>query len=177
MFCSVKKVGLLLVILLLVKCAPSQPPLQSQRPVQGLIKQFPDNSRYFIIYTLPDFFPQDIPVYPGGVMQKGFVYQERDMDLIFKTSDSIEDIIRFFETKSGELRWSIERNMPDPAANHQTFTLALTFKDSFVETFRYLAARGHIFAAQHTGIYLVIRIVESTNSPFTFIIQQIRTGS
>ena len=177
MYYSVKKVKLLMVLLLFVNCASNQPSFQPRRPVQGLMKQFPDNSPYFIIYTLPDFFPQDIPVYPGGVMQMGFVYQERDMDLIFKTSDSIEDIIRFFETKSGELHWSIERNMSDPAADHQTFTLPLTFNDNFVETFQYFTVRGNIFVAQHTGKYFVSRIIETADSPFTFIIQQIRTGS
>ncbi len=157
-------------------CAPNRP-IQPRGPVQGLIKQFPDNSRNFVIYTVPNFFPGEIPLYPNGAILKGFVYDERDMDLIFRTTDSVERIVQYFESRGAELKWTVNRNMVDPAADHQTLSLPLRFKENIVETFQYNANRGHIFAARRDGKFLVCRIIDTADSPYTIIVQHIRTGS
>ncbi len=160
----------------LVRLAPNRP-IQPHGPVQGLLKQFPNNSRHFVIYTVSNFFPEEIPLYPDGAILKGFVYDERDMDLIFRTTDSVERIVQYFESRGAELKWTVNRNMVDPAADHQTLSLPLRFKENFVETFQYNANRRHIFAARRNGKFLVCRIIDTADSPYTIIVQHVRTDS
>ena len=161
-----------------VQCSSLQrTPARTSLPVQVIPKQFPDGSAYFILFGIPDYFPSDIPVYPGAQVQKVFVYHERDMDLIFKTTDAIEDIVQFFTQESKKQEWIIERITPDPKAEHQVISLPLSFKDQHVETFQYFATRGRIFAAKRGSRVMVCRIFQAADSPYTFIVQQIRTGA
>lgn len=146
-------------------------------PVQIITKQFPDGSKYYIFFSIPDYFPSDIHIYERGQVQKVFVYQERDIDLIFRTTDSIEEIVKYFKKESEKRNWKIERITTDPQADHQIITLPLTYNNHPVETFQFSAYRGHIFTASRGNRVMVCRIIQVADTPFTFIIQQIRTGS
>lgn len=152
-------------------------PDRSGGNVQIIPMQFPDGSQYYIFYRIPDYFPPDIHFYERGQVQKVIVYQEWDMDLIFRTTDSIEEIVQYY-TKEGEKRnWKIEQNTADPRADRQVITLPLMYHDYLVETFQYSAYRGHIFAARRGNKVMVCRIIQVIDTPFTFIVQQMRTES
>ncbi|KPK94446.1 hypothetical protein AMJ80_05455 [bacterium SM23_31] len=144
-------------------------------PVQIIPKQFPDGSQYYVFYSIPDYFPSDIHFYKRGEVLKVFVYQEREMDLIFRTTDSIEDIIQYFKTESEKNNWKIERMAADPLAEHQIITLPLIYNNHSVETLQYSAYRGYIFTASRGNRVMVCRIIQVTDTPFTLIVQQIRT--
>jgi len=145
-------------------------------PLQGIRKQLPDGSQYIVIYSIPGFFPPDIPVYRKGDVQKIYVYHDRDMDIVIKTTDTLSDIASFYAEESARLAWKIERNNADPAADHRVIKLPLTYNDCAVETLRFFADSGRVLAAVRGGLVMVCRIIRVADTPYTFIIQQIRTG-
>ena len=169
---------ILWIALLSVQCAfIPQKPFRDSRPVYVIPKQFPDGSPYYIFYRIPDYFPPDIPLYERGQVQKVFVYDERDMDLIFRTTDTIEEIVAYFAEESEKRDWTIERITIDPQADHREITLPLRYDNHFVETLHYFAYRGHIFTAIRGNRVMVCRIMQIADSPYTIIVQQIRTES
>jgi hypothetical protein len=144
-------------------------------PLQGMIKQLPGGSQYFVVYTLPAFFPEDIPVYRSGEIQQINVYDERDMDIIIKSTAQMSDIAEEYVRQFKELKWKINRNVNYPEANNQRIEIPISYKDKSIETLRFFTERGRILAASSGNIVVVCKLIKIKNTPFTFVIQQVRT--
>lgn len=144
-------------------------------PLQGMVKQLPGGSQYFVVYTLPAFFPMDIPVYRSGEIQQINVYDERDMDIIIKSTAQMSDIADEYKRQFKKFKWKINRDVNYPEANNQRIEIPISYKDKSIEILRFFTERGWILAASSGNIVVVCRLIKIKDTPFTFVIQQVRT--
>lgn len=150
------------------------PPAQPPGALQGMVKEFPDRSRYYLVYSLPGFFPSDLPVLRSATVDRMYVYGEQDMDILMRTTDSIDKTVSKYRELCEKHGWTIERNQSDPDASRQKFTLNLSYKENPVDTIELAAATGRIFAAHRGGSVFVCRIIRPVSGSMTLVIQQIR---
>ena len=148
---------------------------RTRRPVQGIVKEFPDRTTYYVIYSLPDFFPGDIPVYSQGDVQRIYVYGERDMDIIITTTDPLDKIVTHYRESGNRNEWRIVRSEADDAAENRDFELPLQFNNKMVDILGLKAEHGQIIALSRRSVAIVCRVVKIADSPIVYIIQHIRT--
>jgi len=142
--------------------------------LQGLKKEFPDKTPYYVIYSLPGFFPGDIPVYQRGKVQRIYVYDDRNMDIVMETTARTGEIVNHFREECKEKKWRIERSTTDPAAQNSILEIPLQFNKFTVDILKLTAAHGRIFAAHKGSLVTVCRIIQIYNTNQTLIVQNIR---
>jgi len=176
----VGKIVLLLIICpcVIMQCSlfgSEQEVIPYRGPLQGMMKEFPDGSTYVIMYSLPDFFPQDIPVYIYGEVEKMYVYGEREMDIVMKASASIGEITAYYEKSIRDKGWTIDRSYMDETFHRQKFEFPLTYNNNTVDTVHFFAEHGYTLAASHGNVVSVCRIIKPANTQLILIIQHVRT--
>lgn len=63
--------------------------------------------------SLPDNFPADVPLYPDARIEMAHS-EGSSLNLIHKTSDSVDDVSQFFKTKLAEAGWADSETMDTP---------------------------------------------------------------
>ncbi|MCP4727992.1 MAG: hypothetical protein GY863_23335 [bacterium] len=163
------------ILLSIFGCSSIRKPQRSNNNITGMTKIFPDGKTYYLVYQIPDYFPVDIPVYRYGSIEKIYVYDEKNMDIILKTRQTFEAITETIKSEGKNKGWVFEDPVPYPEADNNLLTIPLTYNDNVVEIYKFPSVRGLLLNGKRSGSTIECRIIQIPRSGDNYLIQTIRT--
>lgn len=165
----------ILIFIFSLGCSISNTAIQpNAAPVRAIPKAFPDGNKYYLIYSIPSYFPKDIPVYNNGNVDKIYVYDERDMDIVLHTQEQTTSIIEFYIKELPKSGWTIGK--VTPVIRHKTdkINIPLKYKNKHVDSMLLNSENEVVITSYKKNITMNIKIYYSPSFPVSYVFQSIR---
>ncbi|MFC1564631.1 hypothetical protein ACFL6G_06815 [candidate division KSB1 bacterium] len=162
-----------LLLIFLTGCSFNPRPSGSKK-ITGLTKKFPNGKTYFLIYSIPGYFPDDIPVYRSGEVVKIYVYDENNMDIILKTGQDIKTAAETISNEGEKKGWEFEDISQYPEAKNNFIQAKIEYSNSLVDIFNFSTLDGLILKGRKGSRSIECRLLKLSNTRDNYIIQRVR---